>query len=272
MPNGRNLLGHYSSTQSALIVPFPHHPQQYYLFAIDAIPQHSASPFDLTYSVVNMSLDGGLGDVETSIKNISLMPSAAEKLTAVPHANGQDLWVISHGADNDEFYVFLLSEAGVSGPDTYRTGIDYGGVDRGVAGYLKASPNGKKLANALWSDTAVVELFDFDAATGTISNANTLSLAPLNLDLYSEGRNVYGISFSPDNTKLYVSGYSITQFDLSLPTTQEIVDSQEEVTAYEPFSYSLVKSLQLGPDGRLYNNASANSFYVINGIAMFYWR
>ena len=35
MPNGYGLLGHYSSTQSAIIVPKPNNPNLYYIFTVD---------------------------------------------------------------------------------------------------------------------------------------------------------------------------------------------------------------------------------------------
>ena len=74
MPNGDGLLGGVfnSCTQGALIVPFPCDDERYYLFTLDELEVDPADPVaddGLRYSVVDMTLDGGLGDVETSTMN-----------------------------------------------------------------------------------------------------------------------------------------------------------------------------------------------------------
>ncbi|MBC8144149.1 MAG: hypothetical protein H7X80_01120, partial [bacterium] len=63
MPNGRGLLGHYSTTQSALIVPMPGIPNRYYLFTADAFEDmEPGKSYDgINYSIVDMSLDNGRG-------------------------------------------------------------------------------------------------------------------------------------------------------------------------------------------------------------------
>ena len=262
MPNGSGLLSDRSSSQAALIVPFPGQPRRYYLFAVNSVSRLDQTTLPgLTYSIVNMELDGGLGDIEPQSKNSRLLVNTSEKLTAVPHANGKDYWVITHGYNNNEFYVFLLTETGVSGPETFPIGMEYGVAEDALtydaAGYLKASPNGRRLACTTWAVTGLepVELFDFDPATGIISNQVSLG------EIFTH----YGVSFSPDNSKLYISGVYVTQFDLSLPTTQDIINSQIQITPTPPpYTGSLVQSLQLGPDGRLYNNKDFNKFYVIN--------
>ena len=71
MPNGSGLLGDPSSSQSAIIVPKPNNPTIFYVFTVDDHSQN-APHFGLNYSEIDMSLDGGLGDV-TSNKNINLL-------------------------------------------------------------------------------------------------------------------------------------------------------------------------------------------------------
>ncbi|MBF4986184.1 hypothetical protein FNJ87_18310, partial [Nonlabens mediterrranea] len=67
MPNGSQLQGNSSSTQSGLIVPHPGNTNLYYIFTLQSL----AAPGGLRYSVVDMSLDTGLGAVTTD-KNILL--------------------------------------------------------------------------------------------------------------------------------------------------------------------------------------------------------
>ena len=60
MPNGTGLLGSQFNTQSAIIVPKPGDPLRYYVFTVAQLGQSDG----LNYSIVNMSLDNGMGDVE----------------------------------------------------------------------------------------------------------------------------------------------------------------------------------------------------------------
>src|SRR6187401_1070532 len=72
MPNGTGLNGGVSSTQSALIVAQPQTPTIYYVFT--TAEAQGATGF--CYSIVDMTLQGGLGDVTT--KNIQLFTPSAE--------------------------------------------------------------------------------------------------------------------------------------------------------------------------------------------------
>ena len=61
MPNGNNLLGHNSSTQSAIIVKKPRSSILYYIFTTDAAHNNLQNGFN--YSIVDMSEQNGNGDV-----------------------------------------------------------------------------------------------------------------------------------------------------------------------------------------------------------------
>ncbi|MFA6060110.1 MAG: hypothetical protein WC756_18045 [Taibaiella sp.] len=72
MPNGSGILGNGaypgaitgSSAQGVAIVKSMSNSNQYYLFTLDALEQITTSyPGYLRYSVIDMSLDGGNGDV-----------------------------------------------------------------------------------------------------------------------------------------------------------------------------------------------------------------
>ncbi|MBP9882859.1 MAG: hypothetical protein KBF32_05630, partial [Chitinophagales bacterium] len=59
MPNGTGLLAGSSCTQAALIAMQPGSSSLYYVFTLDEI----GGPFGFRYSIVDMSLQSGLGDV-----------------------------------------------------------------------------------------------------------------------------------------------------------------------------------------------------------------
>ena len=98
MTNGLDLLGNDSSTQSAIIIPKPNSDTIYYIFTVD----DRAGSNGLRFSEVDLTLSGGLGAV-TANKNILLESPITEKLTAVEASNGEDIWVISHRWESNEF-------------------------------------------------------------------------------------------------------------------------------------------------------------------------
>jgi hypothetical protein len=289
MPNGQDFRTDCWSgiTQSALIVPFPGDESKYYLFSIYYTEQSEGSIFieqncqwgqnstehfrEIRYSVIDMSLDGGLGDVALGQKHIRLQLNSTEKLTAVPHSNGNDYWIISHGFNNNDFFVYLLTDAGISMPTVTSIGSIHRFqpneffADDEARGYLKASPDGHKLACAVASGKRPFDLFDFDPETGKISNYVNLGLVG----------GQYGVSFSPDNSKLYVTSDDrpepsvypypdiIIQYDLGAGDDQAVVASRKSILRdntstnipghgiFEGFLL-LEKGMQLALDGKLY--------------------
>ena len=149
MPNGNGLMGEPSSTQSAVIVPGPgSNDTLFYIFTVDDL----AGPNGLRYSVVNMNLNMGLGDIILSSKNTLLETPVTEKITAIRHANKQDIWVISHRWNSDQFMAYLVTPSGLNTiPVVSSVGNVHSGVQVNAIGYLKGSPDGSRLALAVFS-------------------------------------------------------------------------------------------------------------------------
>jgi gliding motility-associated-like protein len=237
MPNGTGLMGHSSSTQSGVIVPQPGNDSIYYVFTIAV--QSESNGF--RYSKVNMKLSGGLGDVEASTKNTPILTPVTEKITATRHANGKDIWVITHGWNNNNFYAYLLTEKGfVTIPVVSSTGLYHEGIVQNTIGQLKVSNDGSKLALCIiYSGKS--QLFDFNISTGIVSNPITFL-----------SHQSYGCEFSPDRSKLYIGGEypsSIYQYDISSNDSATIVNTRVLIT---PISNTRFGSLQLAPDGKIY--------------------
>lgn len=238
MPNGIGLLGDPSSAQSGIIVPKPGNLNIYYVFTVAV--EGSAS--GICYSEVNMTLNGGNGDV-TANKNIFLIGPSSEKLTAVKHANGQDIWVVTQTDGTNDFYAFLVSPSGINMTPVTSSAGTANAASSGHDGYLKFSPDGKKLSNALL-DVYKLNLYDFDPSTGIISNAMVIDFG---------AGSPYGTEFSPDNKVLYVateSTYEIFQFDLSNWNVASIVASKTNIFTNTSGGY--VHALQLALDGKIY--------------------
>ncbi|HKC67324.1 MAG TPA: gliding motility-associated C-terminal domain-containing protein [Bacteroidia bacterium] len=270
MPNGDSLSQpSFSSTQAALIVPKPGSANLYYLISADAAAYSAvfnSSPYiniGVKYAIIDMNLQGGLGDVVVKRKTLT-PPITTEKLTGARHCNGKDFWILTHPFNSNAFNAYLLTENGLDTiPVTSNTGTiqqNISGTNLEAAGYMKISPNGKKLALAVTQPTAFIEIFDFDNSTGKVSNPHKITY---NFSLNNQYSEPYGIAFSPDNTKLYTNMTTqnvILQYDLNVFNDSAIKASETIIINRQD-----VWSLQLGPDGKIYIACnSSNCLDVIN--------
>lgn len=240
MANGKELGGHVSATQSAVIVPKPKSQHIYYIFTIDASENKLVG--GLKYSEIDMRLNDGLGDITS--KNTDLVSPTCEKITAVMHQNQLSYWIITHEWGNQKYHTFKVSEEGVTSKAVVsEVGSAFTGEYKNGNGYMKASPNGELLATTFYNDD-FVEIYQFDNETGVISN-------PIKLDDFKG--NPYGLEFSPSGKKLYVglfSGGAIYQFDLRKYELDAITDS--EFTVRKKNKGVQMGALQLAPNGKIY--------------------
>jgi gliding motility-associated-like protein len=255
MPNGSGLLGHASSSQSAVIVPKINDPGRYYLFTVAA----EANDAGFNYSIVNMALDGGNGDLEE--KNVQIISPVTEKVTAVKHCNGRDIWVIVHLWNSAAMHAYLITDTGINAaPVVSSPGMFISSMNSHFAiGCMKVSPDGKKIALA--HARLGAELLDFDNSTGIVSGGGTLFLPT---ETYGHTHGAYGVEFSPNSRFLYISGdyypqfgqplSYVLQYDVRLPDMPSIRASK--FTVYEQQlhrrSTENFGTLQMAPDGKMY--------------------
>jgi PKD repeat protein len=226
-----------------------------------------------------MSLAAGLGSV--TVKNATLYASSCEKQVAVRHCNGKDVWVVSHEYNTNNFKAYLLTSLGVStNPVVSSIGETPVGAYPAI-GHLKISPDGKRLAMATASSSIPTSLglggfhlFDFDAATGVVSNSLTLNTANL----------AYGVEFSPDGSMLYGVTGQINLSNVATLYQWNLCVSSPSAIASSQYSLSLgtiaAGSLQRAIDDKIYlavtgqqslsviNNPNANGIamnFVLNG-------
>ena len=256
MPNGSGLLGHSSSTQSSLIVPLPGSDNIFYLFTTDSWYINSLVN-GFRYSKIDMCLDNQLGDVIAGEKNILLLDTVSEKLTVVKHSNGIDYWVITHKYFSDKFYAYKLTSSGIT--DTVISAIGSIHEDncpppspaptRAAIGYMKASPNGAQLALVCVNTCDnLKELFDFNNASGIVSNF-------IDMELLTDTFGGYGVTFSPDNSKLYFTDTkNVFQYNLNAGggNPDSIRNSKTQVSSFTSFTNDASLALQIGPDGKIY--------------------
>ena len=276
---GTGLKGDDSSTSSGLIVPKPQDATKYYIFTVDEPHHNNTSAFPdqsdgdgvnegLQYSLVDINLDGGLGDVDDMEKNVPLITydetnpdeveyKCSEKITAVRADDCSSFWVITHFVN--KFYAFKVDVDGVDTDPVISTvgpTVPVSGYRRNALGYMKASPDGSKIAVAHFGFAEVpggnapggVYLFDFNNDTGEVTNS---------IELYGVDQedSPYGVEFSSENTKLYATinagrlgngASSVYQWDLlsaDIPASIQTIHTSNTLSA---------GALQLGLDKRIY--------------------
>jgi hypothetical protein len=252
MPNGTGLLGNGSSTHSALIVPC--NCDKYFVFTTDAAENQYAN--GLNYSVVDMTLNGGMGDVVATAKNIPLLAKASEKIAGVSDGLG-GFWLVAHTMGDNRFFSYHITpnidcrlnpqSARISAVGS----IYSGGTAHFGQGQMKISPDGKLLAHAgltysIGSPQSFVELFGFNTTTGAVSNLGT----PTARDTSDDG--FYGVEFSPNSDVLYATTIVRNNFIYRYGNiTVNKLTSRTTIHAFGNFQYT-VAALQLAPDGKIY--------------------
>ena len=249
MPNGNGLLGNYSASQSAIIIPKPSSSLEnniYYIFTVDCWQNDLEN--GLRFSIVDMSLDGGLGDI-TNDKNILLHDKVAEKITTIPHSNNQDMWILVHDWGSNDYLVYKLTEDGLDlTPIVSSLGYDYSGNYDLAAGQLRLSKEADYLVSTM-NTINRFELFKFNNSEGTLSD-----MLEFQDDDYL--LRAWGVEFSSNQRFLYLAKRPpeiLLQFDLQTWDSASIYNSSIAVasTSGSPNNYD-AGSLQMGPNGKIY--------------------
>ncbi|HRG01457.1 MAG TPA: gliding motility-associated C-terminal domain-containing protein [Bacteroidia bacterium] len=259
MPNGFGLKADNSTTQGAIIVPYPNHPNLFFIFTLDSENGYFGGCGCLAYSVVDISLQGGLGDV--TFKNTTLYTGITEKLSVTKHQNDTSYWIVARGYNM--FYLsYLLSPNGISSSPVISNApvlLCCESFPWSVGGQMKISPDSKKIAG-ISVGNRTIELSDFNSQTGQITNSKIINTGI---------KWPYGLEFSPNSKLLYITDAnppdaSLFQFNISSNNTATITNSKTKIYQV-PDTVSRLGQLQLGPDNKIYcANVFNNSLDVID--------
>ncbi|MGG6232214.1 T9SS type B sorting domain-containing protein [Tenacibaculum sp. SDUM215027] len=253
-----NLQGNPTSTQSGLIVPKPEDKNIYYIFTVGTdfvLKPADANPGFNFYTIDVSKGNGG----EITSGPISLSDGKdelwSEKITAVQGKNCKEIWVLS--IIRNTFYAYKVTENGVDYLNPITSASSYKVLNK--RGYLKVSPNGTKVALADFTagvndlGNGRLVLYDFDNITGKVTSSGTILTTPLTDGI------PYGVEFSPQSSKLYVSllippfTFNILQFDL--------FDRDVALTKAQVWKGSGYRgALQLASDGKIYSSIPDKSY------------
>ena len=260
------LYGNYLGTN--LFIPRPGYSDRYFLLTTS----FPGMLWGCLISEIDMNLNNGTGGF-VPIYNYQLSADAVPKLAATYHANGKDIWVLTHHRYSNTFKAYLITEEGIyfgSGLQTNVIPVESNvglsqqesspmpdAFNRNAWGRIKISPGGNYIAMSS-NGLNAVELFDFDIATGIVSNPRQITL-----------ERAYSPEFSPDGTILYVGqhyncynqGCNITypgvthihQYDLLAGDSAAIINSNTSITNYNTGCWTNRGNfLQLGIDMKIY--------------------
>jgi len=248
MDNGIPIGGDNGASQSSIIIPFPDDETLFYVFTTRQVFD-AGDEYALHYAVVDIKEIGGgtFGSVVTKEKQ--LYERSTERLTATNP--GGFAWLISHEMGNNTFRAYPISDQGIGNPVLTSIGSVHDANNAEESkGYMKLSTDGSRLAVALTKGgTNYVEIFDFDPATGVLSNY-------LQIEIPNDNPQVYGVEFSSNSDKIFVTtntpgGAGSKLFELKIHNYDKdsIESTIAEITEEPGINMG---AIQTGPDGQVY--------------------
>jgi hypothetical protein len=240
---------------SSMFIPHPGNDSIIILFTIGVT---SAERNGFYSNIINYKANNDSGVVLQKNFQWNNFP-AFDGLMGIRHGNGRDWWVISqrwysNSANTNAFYLFKVSPQGISNPV-----IQYAGSFRkSGGGHLIFNSLGTQFVQVSWK--GMIELYNFDRCTGTITSTIPIEQEPV----AAPYPHYYGsCAYSPDNSKLYVlegmqnnnTAY-LWQFDLN---ASNITASKLAIDSF-PDPLEGVFQLKLAPDNKIYLAAFDRNF------------
>ncbi len=207
------------NTQGVLILPKPTSDSLYYIFYLDLGAPYEfpvgmyfpLAPERLFYSIIDMSLEGGLGKVIEKNQLILQDTFARFGIQATRHSNGTDWWIILPKSHSNCYYKFLFTSDGLQAPDLQCIGNEWGDDD--TQGQITFSPKGDIYVRYMYYND--LNIFDFDTSNGQLSNH-------VNVSFGQDTFNFAGVAFSSSSQFLYATAYTkIYQFDMFADNIEE---------------------------------------------------
>lgn len=232
-PNGTGLDGAGVYDQSVLIAPVVGEPSLYWMFTIDGV-RDAANLDGITAYLLDSRANGCRGDV---IGTFPIAPSVVGegKVIAVPHANGQDYWVIFKLEDRHQYITMQVTNSGFLPATVFDFGDQLNNNPTYNGGVLRASPDHSKLLNTTFHYRnssarleSAAEVYDFDNATGVLSNKLTIVNDSSDM-IY------YGADFSENGQYVYMIEESLTGPLASSPNSTTRL-SRVDITLPNPAS------------------------------------
>ncbi len=187
-------------SNNAMFVPYPGDTGKYLLFHHTyTFDGFSYPPYELFYSIVDMSLDGNLGGV--ILKNqVIFQDTLNGGIGAVKHANGRDWWIILVKHATSTIHKVLFTPNGYFVSSQNLNGAHYAWYNSSQIPFNLDGDRFSYTANDSISHDSYIVTANFDRCTGNIYNDTTIQL--------TYGSYLWGTAFSASGNKLYACSSS----------------------------------------------------------------
>jgi PKD repeat protein len=210
---------------------------------------------ELIKCTIDKNRQNGSGEVIKKDETVLKAQLSEDGLQAVRHANGRDWWLVVEGNNADTFYTFYINPDTMLLHNITTTKFVFEGFKQGNNMFSLQGNEYASIKNSFNSNKAQLLLFDFNRATGILSNPKSDKMPG------GIGEIGYGVIFSPEGKYLYAnSGNFLYQYDLTkddFPKKKKLIAKYDGFTSYPSDSLDPIKTTfgywQHGPDGKFYN-------------------
>ncbi len=239
----QGLKSEISSTQGSIMLMHPNNDSIIFMVTNSAIGNTDCKSYYYELLILN--------DTLLKLKSEKLLNLyGSEKLSAVNHQNGRDIWLISHSYTGNNYMCYLLKNNGLiqCRIDNY-IGTNFFNYNGGSVGQIKFSSDGEYIISSSWLQGRL-DLFKFNNARGQLYDSVVL------------GQHSFGSEFSKNTNFAYITN-SVTgeliQFDLRNWNFDSIRLSRKIITSK---GSKKISSLQLAPNGKIYWSSLDSSYYL----------
>lgn len=257
----------YPGTQNIIILTNPGNANLFYILHKPMIYNGSGQEdgIPLQYTVVDMSLDGGLGAViEKNVDFYTGKNCLSSYLTSIRHANGIDWWVIQPIVEDSIFLTYLITENGIERKADQNTHQYFNFFRSSASGTARFSPDGTKYA--LYNFYDQLHIYDFDRSTGMLSNHQKIEIYNEE-DIDVDDIRFSSVEWSPNSRFIYTASYyrlhQVDTWEGDIQQGVRLIDTYN--WTQNPFSTNFFLMAQ-GPDCRIYMcpTNGTNSYHLIN--------
>lgn len=233
-------------SQGVVFVPMPGDSSNRFCYIIQ-YAYDGDTTFGWAYSLLDATLDFGLGGIVDSVKNIFFSIDASELLHTIRHVNGNDWWIFTTPISADSAGIVRRHRLDQAGLDQI-TSVNLGTNVPIEIGELTSSRDGCSLAkvgtvlqDGVWNSS--ISILDIDRSSGDLS---------LRLHKTLPDYLLYSATFSSKADYLYVTkSYPLPDQILQIPLNSDSISLLPVFEVVNGAFYNLGE-IERGQSGRIY--------------------
>ncbi len=256
--NGTGLNGNESSSQGSLFIPQPNNDSIVYLFTTDW--QGKSKGFCYNKIILNKN-----GDSSTVVeKNIKLLPSVFESISATKHANGIWTWVVVRNASGKGINAFLITDKGLINCGIYsesQANVVYD--DIGSQSISTFSNDGSNYIISFVIGLDYFEILNFDNLRGQFTSKSISGIVTPT-----------AITFTKDNKYCYLAERDFNLYRIDCKDWNKVAVNNHNdsfmfvgsrMNPYNQIEFNIFDSMFMG---RVVNSEQANPKFIRKGLKL----